>query len=738
MLVCVNVTGHAVTVKDEQLGLDIYGCSLETHPLQGMVCPDEYLASATCVGGRRRCRRTRWSCLWSGDDETEAAAVSVRRRVQIECLAFIHPELLRSCPSSSYRLALSVCAGMRCAAVSRAPLTTARITPWPRERRSRDRCARVSAARWVDVPSGPGTRRSLLGHTHACGAPSRPGRLNQRSLGGSAASRRATSNPHRSRRPTPRRVHRTRASGDTDGEAVSTSRAKDDDGARESDEGSLDAAIFALALPAVASLLLDPVLGVVDTAFVGRIRGEGAAEALGGLAVATAVFNFSFKLFNFLAEVTGPLVASQIAAAEAEATALDDAGTTTTNTTTNTTHDDDASAGGGDRAGRHDLGGGARDLRVRVVGARRRDGFAVVRRGRGIVGRYERRSGRREHVTSGGGVPSRARVIGAGGVDRDRRGRGVQGFTGHQDPAARVRRGERGELGDGPGVDLRLWARARVRGGGRGGGDHRGGVDRRGGVLEDARRRGVASGDGRGDAYGRNGQNDDGDDGANDRYRDDEPHRITRRVQRGLVRRVETPRRRSASQLVRTLILQAVLLRATAEAARAGAAAPHQICVQVWWVTLFALDALAVAAQSLVASSLGAGDVARAREAADRCLRWALATGTAVGVGVYAAGPALPGVFTDDPSLESTRGPLALVASLQPLNAAVFVGDGVLQGAADFDYLAMAMAASAAPALPCWERLASERRPARRRGRRRRLCPRPRSKGFGAPWRRCS
>jgi hypothetical protein len=33
------------------------------------------------------------------------------------------------------------------------------------------------------------------------------------------------------------------------------------------------------------------------------------------------------------------------------------------------------------------------------------------------------------------------------------------------------------------------------------------------------------------------------------------------------------------------------------------------------------------------------------------------------------------------------------------LNAAVFVGDGVLQGAADFDYLAMAMAASAAPAL---------------------------------------
>jgi Na+-driven multidrug efflux pump len=58
-------------------------------------------------------------------------------------------------------------------------------------------------------------------------------------------------------------------------------------------------------------------------------------------------------------------------------------------------------------------------------------------------------------------------------------------------------------------------------------------------------------------------------------------------------------------------------------------------CIQVWWVTLFALDALAVAAQSLVASSLGTGDVPRARGAADRCLKWALAAGTAVGVGKF-------------------------------------------------------------------------------------------------------
>ena len=90
---------------------------------------------------------------------------------------------------------------------------------------------------------------------------------------------------------TRRATTRTKASSDeTDGRETKS----DDDGER-----SLDGAIFALALPAVASLLLDPVLGVVDTAFVGRIQGEGAAEALGGLAVSTAVFNFSFKVIFF-------------------------------------------------------------------------------------------------------------------------------------------------------------------------------------------------------------------------------------------------------------------------------------------------------------------------------------------------------------------------------------------------------------------------------------------------------
>ena len=98
-------------------------------------------------------------------------------------------------------------------------------------------------------------------------------------------------------------------------------------------------------------------------------------------------------------------------------------------------------------------------------------------------------------------------------------------------------------------------------------------------------------------------------------------------------------------------------------------------------MTLFALDALAVAAQSLVADALGAGDVFTARRAADRTLRWALAAGVAVGVGIAAAGPIVPALFTSDSNTAAAaEGPLRLVAALQPLNAAVFVGDGRAPG----------------------------------------------------------
>jgi Na+-driven multidrug efflux pump len=68
----------------------------------------------------------------------------------------------------------------------------------------------------------------------------------------------------------------------------------------------------------------------------------------------------------------------------------------------------------------------------------------------------------------------------------------------------------------------------------------------------------------------------------------------------------------SASQLVRTLILQAVLLRATAEAAGSGAAGSHQICIQVRLFYLLISYILAIGLTSCFAYRFGGS----------RCSRW--------------------------------------------------------------------------------------------------------------------
>ena len=477
------------------------------------------------------------------------------------------------------------------------------------------------------------------------------------------------------------------------------------------EDNSLDARIWALALPAVASLLLDPVLGAVDTAFVGRLEGEGAAAALGGLAVSTTVFNFSFKLFNFLAVVTGPLVASQIAAATAKnATtpeARDVAEMETEATDTRVRVGRAAAAetvrgavalavalgvsatlalelgadgvlawaggngegtaafalgpgGGGTGQAPTVLGEAEAYLRVRALSAP----AALV--GTVSVGAFRGLLDTKTPllVSAGANLVNLALdpilIFGFGPVPAF----GVAGAAAATTAAEWIAAAAFWALL----VDEGLLPRARVRA--------------PAGETE-KRRRDAA------DAAG----SDSGVDGASPLV-PTPPSGV-----RGWAKALKPLAAGSASQLARTLVLQAVLVRATAEAAGAGAAGAHQICIQVWWVTLFALDALAVAAQSLVAASLGAGDVPSARRAADRSLAWAIAAGTAVGVGLLAAGPAVPGLFTDDADLARAATPsLVSVALLQPLNAAVFVGDGVLQGAADFEYLAVAMAAAAAPA----------------------------------------
>lgn len=69
--------------------------------------------------------------------------------------------------------------------------------------------------------------------------------------------------------------------------------------------GMTDREILGLAIPALGTLAIDPLLTLADTAFVARL---GTVE-LAALGVDAAILSFAFFAFNFLAYVVTPLVA---------------------------------------------------------------------------------------------------------------------------------------------------------------------------------------------------------------------------------------------------------------------------------------------------------------------------------------------------------------------------------------------------------------------------------------------
>jgi putative MATE family efflux protein len=142
--------------------------------------------------------------------------------------------------------------------------------------------------------------------------------------------------------------------------------------------------------------------------------------------------------------------------------------------------------------------------------------------------------------------------------------------------------------------------------------------------------------------------------------------------------------------LLRSAAFQACFLSATAVAARFGApsVAAHQIVLQLWTFMVTVLDALAIAAQSLVGAALGAAAVGTARRVSGRVTRYGLVLGVVAGVVFAATAGVLPGVFTPDPAVRDVV-PQAwwFFVALQPLAAYVFALDGVLLGAGDAAYL---------------------------------------------------
>lgn len=155
--------------------------------------------------------------------------------------------------------------------------------------------------------------------------------------------------------------------------------------------------------------------------------------------------------------------------------------------------------------------------------------------------------------------------------------------------------------------------------------------------------------------------------------------------------------------LVRTAAMRVALLAATAAAARLGTTglAAFNVAYVVWGLLALALDALAIAAQAMVGRFLGAGDPGPVRTLTTRLVRWGLLAGLALGLVTAALSVPLAPLFTSDAEVRRLLVvALLVVAALQPLAGWVFVLDGILIGAGDGRYLALAAVGATVAFLP--------------------------------------
>lgn len=174
-------------------------------------------------------------------------------------------------------------------------------------------------------------------------------------------------------------------------------------------------------------------------------------------------------------------------------------------------------------------------------------------------------------------------------------------------------------------------------------------------------------------------------------------HRNVRRA--GASRRPERRQLRQAAVIgaqltVRTGTLLIVVTTTSAIAARLGDVeiAAHQITWQLWWFAALSLDAIAIAGQAIVGRALGAADPAGARAASRRMIQWGVGIGAVLGIVVIAAEPLVALAFTSDDAVRDLLFSVLLsIGIMQPLAGAVFVLDGILIGAGDSRYLAIAM-----------------------------------------------
>jgi putative MATE family efflux protein len=150
---------------------------------------------------------------------------------------------------------------------------------------------------------------------------------------------------------------------------------------------------------------------------------------------------------------------------------------------------------------------------------------------------------------------------------------------------------------------------------------------------------------------------------------------------------------------VRTGALLASMTFATAVAARMGEVelAAWQIAMQVFLLLAFTLDSLAIAGQALVGRHLGELRPDRAFEVGRRLIYLGVALGVVLFFMLFIGSRWIARLFTEDGRVVSVAGSLLIwVAIVQPLSAIAFTFDGILIGASDTRFLAVAMLVSSA------------------------------------------
>jgi len=171
----------------------------------------------------------------------------------------------------------------------------------------------------------------------------------------------------------------------------------------------------------------------------------------------------------------------------------------------------------------------------------------------------------------------------------------------------------------------------------------------------------------------------------------------------------------ASSVFVRSFMLQLSIAGAAVAAARSSdsigtitehsasaSIAAHQIALQIWLLCSFICDALAAASQTLVADGLGKSDQTGVRNVSRKIFTYSIFLGIVL-VGCLELGE-ISGVlldfFTTDEATQAALKPLlAILIFAQPLNSFVFAADGVIQGASEFEFQAKSMILSASVAM---------------------------------------